>query len=416
MFAICVAGGCGFNMFAQEALKYSIAGADAAASRRAERENQPYTVQAGPWRFLFTGSLAAEWNDNINLSFLNPQEDLLLWPRLDMKAMSFLRGNTSFDINLGGSYLTYVSHSDYNRFVISPDSVLSMDVTIGDLRLNAHNYLTGIQQPTDQAEISGSAKFEQLNNTTGIQADYDMSDLKLSAGYDHNIIRALDSQYEYLGRDTEMVFTRANLSVHPGVAVGVETAGSYAQYRLIGFQDFLNGSIGPFITWRINDAINVRVRGGITAYHYLNSAGSQKNSDSVAEYYALTWTHQINKAFSYSLDGGRELQPGINANLYDSWHVAGALSWRVAQGLYLNPSVGYEHGEEGGATLFNNSQIFALTRKYSLDRYYAGVSLAKRLGKRLNAELAWKFYTKQSELPNSDYTQHSATLTLRYQF
>ena len=70
------------SALAQDGIRNSIAGDAAADQRRIQQENLPYTIKSGDFRLLITPSLELDYNDNVNVSDQNPQQDFILRPFL----------------------------------------------------------------------------------------------------------------------------------------------------------------------------------------------------------------------------------------------------------------------------------------------------------------------------------------------
>src|SRR3977135_195229 len=77
---LCVAG----ISRAQDAIRPSLAGEQAAEARRQSIDKIPYNLQVGPIKFRFSATMGFEYNDNINLAedgsavFLSPTGPILI--------------------------------------------------------------------------------------------------------------------------------------------------------------------------------------------------------------------------------------------------------------------------------------------------------------------------------------------------
>ena len=69
---------------AQEALRDSLAGDAAAEARQIQLESLPYTFKSGDFRLLVVPSLGLDWNDNINCSKTDPEQDFILSPLVQL--------------------------------------------------------------------------------------------------------------------------------------------------------------------------------------------------------------------------------------------------------------------------------------------------------------------------------------------
>ena len=65
------------------------------------------------------------------------------------------------------------------------------------------------------ALIRGLGQFGGLNNTAGLNVNWDLRDVILSIGYDHVNQLYSSSTYEYLNHASDFGFVRASFQVHP---------------------------------------------------------------------------------------------------------------------------------------------------------------------------------------------------------
>src|SRR5947209_4493400 len=99
MFAgLLVAGGAAS---AQEALRRSLAAAAPSTASRPQEESQPFMVKAGDFRMLASSSLGLDWNDNINSSKVNAQQDFILRPQAQLQTTYPLTQVNIFNLSIG---------------------------------------------------------------------------------------------------------------------------------------------------------------------------------------------------------------------------------------------------------------------------------------------------------------------------
>src|SRR3982751_6575591 len=67
----------------QDAVRPSLAGEYASEARRQDIDRIPYNLLVGPVRFRFSASFGVEYNDNINLSEVGEQDDVILRPQVN---------------------------------------------------------------------------------------------------------------------------------------------------------------------------------------------------------------------------------------------------------------------------------------------------------------------------------------------
>src|SRR5262249_16872323 len=116
----------------QEALRTSLAGEAAAATRRQALGQQGGNVKFGRARLFFGGGLGLELNDNVNYSDQLRQEDLIVRPGLNAAGLVPLSEANALFVSLDLSYAKYIYHSEYDRFLIAPGSQLGFDIYVKD--------------------------------------------------------------------------------------------------------------------------------------------------------------------------------------------------------------------------------------------------------------------------------------------
>ena len=71
----------------QDAVRPSLAGEAASEARHQDIERLPYNLLVGPLRFRLSATMGVEYNDNINLSEVNTQDDFILRPQINFDAI-----------------------------------------------------------------------------------------------------------------------------------------------------------------------------------------------------------------------------------------------------------------------------------------------------------------------------------------
>src|SRR5690349_2125567 len=129
------------NLRAQDAVRPSLAGEQAAEARHQSIENIPYNLLLGPVRFRFSITMGVEYNDNINLAEVNKESDVILRPQINVNAIWPVTQLNTLRLDLGIGYAFYLEHSEFNNnaILISPGSQLSFDIFVQDFRINLHD-------------------------------------------------------------------------------------------------------------------------------------------------------------------------------------------------------------------------------------------------------------------------------------
>src|SRR5947209_5936367 len=112
------------GVFAQDAIRPSLAGQAASDARQQDVSRIPYNLLLGPVRFRVGASVGVEYNDNVKYAEVNEEDDFIITPNLTLDMIwPVTQLNTlRFDIGIGYSF--YVDHSDANTdtILIAPKS------------------------------------------------------------------------------------------------------------------------------------------------------------------------------------------------------------------------------------------------------------------------------------------------------
>lgn len=392
---------------AQEALRNSLAGNAAAEARSRQTESLPYTVKMGDFRLLLTPSLGLDWNDNINISGGSSQEDFILRPLLRLNASYPITRHNLLRLNLGVGYDHYFNHDQYSGFRLQSGSEISFDTYVKDFWFNFHDRFEYTQDSAGHSAVANSGRYGGFDNTVGLTATWDLQDLVLTAGYDHNNFISSSSEFSYTDRSTEMFVSRAGFRIHPRLTVGIEGTAALTSYDEKLLNDNTSYSGGIYADWRPGNYFSIQPRVGYTYYDFDQTSPFIRAVDQDGWYADITLSHHITEAMTYSLTAGRELRLGIQADSMEDWYVRPNLNWRALDDLNLNVFLSYETGSQG-----SSRQIGALAEEY--DWFGAGLGLSYPLMKKLTASLNYRLTIRSSDALSRDYTQNVVGLLFTY--
>ena len=401
---------------AQEALRNSLTGEAAAAARKIQVASLPYTFKSGDFKVLVTPSLGLDWNDNINVSKTDPQQDFILKPRVQLNLSYPITQNNLLSLSVGGGYDKYLDHDRYSTWYLQSGSELSFDIYVKDFWFNLHDRVSYVQDTSQQPTLTGTATYATLNNTAGLSVTWDLNKATLSVGYDHRtIISPTSQQFESQDGGTEMLFARAGLEVYPNLMAGIEGTASFTRYDKMVLNDNNSYSAGVYADWQPGKAFRIQPRIGYTIFSFQHTSQSSflqtnqpvQTSDLNSWYADLNITHQITDAISYSLDAGHEVQTGIQSDAVEDWYVRPAIRWNIIKNVGLNTSLSYEHGKQGAGNVANN-----LTEDF--DWLGANLGVSYSILKKLSAGLNYRLTLRSSNVANNKYTQNVIGLSLTY--
>lgn len=392
---------------AQEALRNSMAGAVPAVAGELRPESLPYTLKTGDFRVLVTPSLQLDWNSNVTLSKTNTLQDFILRPLVELDGSYPIgqRNLLRFDVGIG--YDQYLEQTEFSALRLLSGSELAFDAEVKDFRFNVHDRFQYIQDPAEQPSVAATGRYGGLDNTAGMSGAWDLRDVVLTLGYDHQSFVAISSDFDHLNHRSELFVARVGFRPHPTISVGVESGESLTAYR----RDFLNDnqgySGGVFADWNPGTSFRVQASGGYCGYSLDKQAQVIQAMNGETVYVTLTVTHSISDAVNYRLRAGHELRLGTSADLIEDSYVRPSIKWEIIKHLSFTSYLGYEHGRQGPAT-----QTGGLSETY--DWLGGGLIFSHPITKRLVAGLSYRLTLRASDEADREYAQHLLGLRLTY--
>lgn len=397
----------GLSASAQQALRSSMTSELALASRKAQVANQPYTVKFGEFRLLASPSLGAEYNDNIRISEQGQLDDFILKPFLQLGVTYPITHRNLLRLRLGVGYDYYTQHDEYSTFRLESGSEISFDIYVKDLWINLHDRFQYIRDPGTEAGVANTARYGGFDNTVGITTTWDLNDLILTLGYDHQNYISSSSEFEYMDRASELLLGRAGFRINPALTTGVEATGSFTSYDERVLNDNTGYSAGVYADWQPGSYFRVQPRLGYTAYMFDQTSRFIRAVDQDGYYAALSIVHDITEAVSYSITAGHELRLGIQADSIESTYVRPSATWRFIKDWAFTTNVSYEHGTQGAGRNQGNFEE-------DFDWFGGGVSLSHAITRKLRGSLSYRYTLRTADATSREYTQNVVALNLTY--
>jgi hypothetical protein len=412
---------------AQDSLRNSLAGDAAAEAQRQQIGSQPYTFKTGDFRLLAVPSLEMDWNDNVNISKTNAQSDVILQPLLQLTGSYPLTQHNLLSLSLGVGYRDYLEHSTNSGMILTSGSQLSFDMYIKDFWINLHDRFSMTDDSSTEPGAAGTSRYGTFMNTAGQTTTWDLEDVVLTLGYDHQNSLSTSGQFSYLNHSAELPLARAGFKFNPQLTAGVEGSASFTTYDQAVLNDNQSYSAGLYANWKPGAYLQVQPRAGYATYQFQHTSQSAQifnvtpsgnlivtpagetiqTSDLNTWYADLTVSHQISQAASYALGAGHEVRPGIQADATEDWYFRPNITWTIIKDVSLNTSLSYEHGNQGAGNVSGN-----LTETY--DWWGGGLTLGYQLMKKLQVGLNYRFTIRSSNTPDRDYAQNIVGITLTY--
>lgn len=392
---------------AQEALRQSLAAAEAAEARKLRLDRQPYTFKQGDFRLLLSPGLGMDFNDNIDLRETGGREDLILRPTLRATASHPLTEYNLLFVDVGFGYDQYLKHAEYSQWRLNSGSQVAFDVVVGDFWITLHDRFSCTQDSAREPTVAATGAYGVFENLAGGSVRWDLNEVTVVAGYDHQTWISLTEEFSYQDRAGELGFARGGFQLQPGLEAGVEGTVGFTHYQERYLNDSLSGSVGAYADWRPGTAFRIQPRAGTVTYQFRQTSDVIEAADARGWYMNLSVAHDLTETFSYTLTGGRQFRLGVQSDLVDPWQARLAVQWRGLGSIVFNAHVGGEWGEQSFQTAPGQ-------RSEDYHWLTAGVGAEWPLMRRFALGLHYRANGRTSDLENRSYLQNVIGLSLRY--
>jgi hypothetical protein len=386
----------------QEAIRMSFAGSEAAEMEKKTGDLSYYNLALGPVSLRFQSEMGIELTDNVNYSNTNRVSDMAFLPSLNTRAFWPISENNSLFFSTGIGYTTYLRTSSDDHLNITPDSNLTFRMYVGDFVINFHDRFSMTENV--QQNPTGNGNFAELDNTVGTSVDWDLNELILSFGYDHELVSYPNSDYGSSDHSSDLFNGQAAFQLNPSSTAGLQAGGGLTYYNQNTYSDNTHFSIGPFYQAQVTDYIKVTASVGYVSYFFSPSETATNLSGENGGYADLTLTHRVNRWLDYNLTGGRQFTSSAGTDLLDLYYANWEANWHVIRDVSLTTSFTYQHGNSSGGTV----EIF--------NQFGAGMSLGYPITQKLAGSIRYNFWQKNSDVMANDYVQNMLVLDFTYGF
>ncbi len=389
---------------AQDSIRLSLAGAEAAEARRRAVDTLGYSnAKFGPSLWCFAAGLGLQYNTNIRLQEA-AKSDFIFSPQLEAQMLWPISDQNSVMFRFGGGYNAYTRYTEFNRFFINPGSELSFDVYAGSFWVNLHDRLTITTDNYQDPTAVGVGDYSRLQNDAGVGLVWDLNKLITRFGYDHLNYLMLSGYPGQPNARQEVLYLAGGYPFQKDSAIGLELGGGFMQYDTsstnLVYADATQWNLGPYTDLQLTDYIRSHVSVG-----YIMFIPDKANMDDFTGLYAqLGLSHRLNQYVTYTLIGSRSVQFALFGGTIDLYTAGWQADWQILRQFTLGTGFTFEHGE------------YLVTYHETFDRYGPSISLRRRLAEKLDATVSYKFYERSSDAPDLSYAVHIVSLNLRYQF
>lgn len=410
--------GCISAGHAQDIVRPSMTHTLAPENRTFATEEPKYNILAGPVSMLFDASLFVEYNDNVNLSEVNKQDDIIIRPQIGVTASWQLTEVNTLTLKLGAGYAYYTNGTleSGSNFTLDPGSEIALNLYVGDFRIRFYDSFSLQDSPVDSPGFSNVENFGQFQNTAGVAVSWAISNLTATLGYSHGNTTSITSTYSYLDSVTDQIYGSLYYAINPTWGVGIEGAFGVTSYDENIQNDADSWHAGVFVEGTLTENFSFRAAVGQQEINFDSSASAASvpgvvgslgaDTQSFSGIYAnLGFTHHVNEALTHELTVGREGLLGINSNFIDLFYVRHTAQWTVIKDVDLVTRFFYEKSEESGP--FNAEDA---------DRYGFSIGANYQLTQSWILSGEYGYIHKESNLPLRNYEQNRLILGLTYSF
>jgi hypothetical protein len=384
----------------------SLAGESAAeAADNKTPGGQPYNLQLGAVSLRVDATASVSYNDNINISRTDRENDFIITPLVDIHGLWQATEVNALTFDLGIGYQAYVTHSNFDSLIISPDSQTQFNIYIGDFKINLHDQLYFQDNPIQVGDLSSTSQFPLLINTAGIKVDWDLGDLILSLGYDHSDSFVFSSAFDYLNDHVDALTPQLTYKITKTIQVGLTSSLSDQTYDKNVENNSTGVQGGPFISAEITNDLSVEAQGGYD-YRSYDTGGTNGDTENIDSYYwSVGVNHRLNDQFYENLAVGREYISGLTSNFTRRIYANYQLTWQATSSINISPDLWWEN--------LNDSDSIV---RQQANRYGVGLNVEYLIAEHSSLIFSYQYALKIASPSDLNYTQNVATVGYRYQF
>ena len=396
--------GIGTKTQAQETLRESMTG-EAAVEGVKGGNNGDTNLQLGPVKLRVSASLDTSFNDNINVAKTGRLDDFIVTPHGDVTGSWQISDLNALTFDLGVGYEFYTIHSGNSSVFLSPNSQIQANIFTGDFKINLHDDFSYQQDPIGVGQLSNVSQFSRFLNDAGIEADWDLNDVILSAAYDHTSFWVFESAFNYLDYQEDTLLPKATFKISKTVDIGLAADFGDSRYDKNIQNNYTFVSVGPLVSAQLSDNLAVNAQAGYYMADF-EHGGLNGDTENDSTYYASAGlTHRLSNIFSESATVGREAIPGITSNFTERIYANYSIGWQATEHLNLGSNIWWEN--------LTDSQALA---RETANRYGIGLSLKYNITEHTSLDAGYQFVIKDADPSSLSYYQDLFSLGVRYQF
>lgn len=391
---------------AQGLQEVSLTGENVAEQLRQSSDSQPDNLKVGPVGLRIEADMSTAYNTNINLTKTAPTADVIFTPSVTLSSHWAVTDLNTLDFTLGLGYQAYLSHSEADCLLISPDTEARFNFFVGEVQISLHDSFSYQQDPTQIGQLSNTTRLSRFTNDAGVGASWDLNPFTVSLSYDHTNFWVINSGYDYLSNQSDTISPSVTYIVNPSVSVGLNGSFSDVRYEQNVQNDNTTVTIGPFIRATLSNNLTINGQFGAYLANY-NTGGSNGDttSSNTSVVGSVGLSHRINSALQESFEAGREYLPGLTTNYTERLYAEYTATWQATN--YLNV---------GGSVIVENFTDSNGPEKETSNRYGLGLNILDNLTERTTLNLNYQYLLKDANPSDLGYEQNVGTVGFGYHF
>lgn len=371
----------------------------------------------GPLFFDLTGRLSFEYNDNINSSGVNAQEDIILGAGLDFGASMNISDVQKFQFNVGMDYKKYLNNSDFdssNNFLnLNPDTQFDFGLFINKIvsvrfydKINYDLDPSDIRQTgTNGEETLSLFQYGRYDNTFGVEADLDLNAVRFQFGMTREDLIPQDELFNFLRRTQYTYHISGFYIASENMTLGLQGSVFQTKYQE-NFQNNSNGfSFGGSVNLQISDHLRLAFNTDFKSSGFDNNGSNQDSSNSESINYGLDLRQTINSSFAHQISLSSITDLGVVSNTVKTNILQYSFSLKGLLRSSINGSVGYINGKESGGID---------PEKYSRFNYSLGMGFA--LNRAAGINFNFNNTSKTSNIDGRSFGQNRFVMSYNYDF
>jgi hypothetical protein len=360
-------------------------------------------VRLGPISGTAAVGVGYLYTDNANTTDVSKESLNEIFENLDVDLEWPLSPFNRISLQLGGQLQEnfYSTGSNALNLAIRPGSQIQLEARVGEFLLTAFERFTIVQDPVSDPSLAGQTNLNRLSNTIGAGVELPLyhADLSLTFAYTYSDQlggTAVSGEEGGVLLNSFHLGSKIGFQLSPTLSYGLDANATYNAGD--GRFDFYAFSFGPFIKGHVTRLLELEA--GIGPLLSAGPAGEPP------QYYAfIAARYQISRLFQIlaGVDHDSEFSSGLGVTQNNNVRLGVEASLTRRLKFTVSPYVNWGTVITG---LFPGS--------YTQLGVTTGATY--NLGKRLNANLVYRFTRRNGEGPGESYTQNLVSVGLTYHF